>query len=596
MVEGGLSGETYKVSDLIIEVLAQKGVGSIFGVSGGASLHLLHSVVTNSGVELITMHHEQACAMAADGYARSSGNLGVAIATSGPGATNLLTGIAGCYYDSIPTIFITGQVSLNRQKGKTGSRQIGFQETPIIKIVEEVTKYATQVTDPNNVLYELEKCISIALSGRPGPVLLDVPDDVQRMTVDISNLKRYQSDKVIAISEDYASTKLGELKTLIVDSQRPILILGSGINNSGRREIIQNMLGRLELPTLLTWGAFDLLPSDCPWIIGTFGTHGSRLGNIAAHNSDLIISIGSRLDTKATGSPVQDFAPNAKIVMIDVDENELNKFDYFSLKIDLRIRMDIREESFIFLLDTICESYNKSVEWLDKIYTSRVALIETYSGPRSSVVEPNRFLKLLSSSLDNGSQIFVDTGCAIAWTMNSFKIRDRDTRVFHDFNNTAMGWALPALIGCLAKKINGNALAIIGDGSLMMSIQELSTLQSLKTDTCIYILNNGGYSMIKQTQDQWFDGDYFASNSGVDLHFPNLEKISQAFGLNYVLIDSEDSMEEKILLSQNQKGATLCEVIISPDERVTPQVKFGAKIYDMDPKLGREELNKHLIF
>ena len=177
MDEDILSGETYKVSDLIIEVLAQKGVGCIFGISGGASLHLLHSVVTNSNVELITMHHEQACAMAADGYARSSGNLGVAIATSGPGATNLLTGIAGCYYDSIPTIFITGQVSLNRQKGETGSRQIGFQETPIIKIVDEVTKYAIQVADPNDVLYELEKCIYIALSGRPGPVLLDVPDN-----------------------------------------------------------------------------------------------------------------------------------------------------------------------------------------------------------------------------------------------------------------------------------------------------------------------------------------------------------------------------------------------------------------------------------
>lgn len=596
MVEVGLSGETYKISDLIIEVLAQKGVGIIFGISGGASLHLLHSVVTNPKVELVTMHHEQACAMAADGYARSSGNLGVAIATSGPGATNLLTGIAGCFYDSIPTIFITGQVSLNRQKGDTGSRQIGFQETPIIKIVEEVTKYAIQITDPNDVLYELEKCISTALDGRPGPVLLDVPDDIQRMIVNISNLKRYSTDKVKVISENEVSTKLVELKTMLINSQRPVLILGSGVNNSGRREILQNMLSRLELPTLLTWGAFDLMPSDCPWIIGTFGTHGSRIGNFAAHNSDLIISIGSRLDTKATGSPVQDFAPNAKIVMIDVDENELNKFDYFNLEIHLRIRMDIREESFISFVDAISKSYNKKVKWLDKIYASRIALIEKYSEPSTSVVEPNRFLILLSSSLVNGSQIFVDTGCAIAWTMNSFKIRDRETRVFHDFNNTAMGWALPALIGCLSKKTNRNALAIIGDGSLMMSIQELSTLQSLKTDTCIYILNNGGYSMIKQTQDQWFEGDYFASNSGVDLHFPNLEKISQAFGLNYVLINSEDSMEEKILLSQNQKGATLCEVIISPDERVTPQVKFGAKIYDMDPKLGIEELNKHLIF
>jgi acetolactate synthase-1/2/3 large subunit len=596
MDEDILSGETYKVSDLIIEVLAQKGVGCIFGISGGASLHLLHSVVTNSNVELITMHHEQACAMAADGYARSSGNLGVAIATSGPGATNLLTGIAGCYYDSIPTIFITGQVSLNRQKGETGSRQIGFQETPIIKIVDEVTKYAIQVADPNDVLYELEKCIYIALSGRPGPVLLDVPDDIQRMTVEIRNLKRFQPDRVDVISESNASVTLGELKTLINDSQRPILILGSGINNSGRREIIQNMLNRLELPTLLTWGAFDLMPSDHPWIIGTFGTHGSRIGNIAAHNSDLIISIGSRLDTKATGSPVQDFAPNAKIVMVDVDENELNKFDYFNLEIDLRIKMDFRKESFILLVDTICDSYSKKVEWLDKIYASRIALIEEYSEPNSSVIEPNRFLKLLSSSLSQGSQIFVDTGCAIAWTMNSFKIRDRETRIFHDFNNTAMGWALPALIGGLSKKIKRNSIAIIGDGSLMMSIQELSTLQSLKTDSCIYILNNGGYSMIKQTQDQWFDGDYFASNSGVDLHFPNLQKISQAFGLNYILIDSEDSMEEKILLSQNQKGATLCEVIISPDERVNPQVKFGSKIYDMDPKLGKEELSKHLIF
>jgi acetolactate synthase-1/2/3 large subunit len=580
-----------KVSDVVMQAISDAGVNTVFGIAGGASLHLLDSVISNSKLTLVTTHHEQAAAMAADSYSRVSGNLGVAIATSGPGATNLITGIAGCYYDSIPVVFITGQVSTTRQRGLTGSRQIGFQETPISKMVEPIVKFATQVNDPRKVREEIERCIYLAQEGRPGPVLIDIPDDIQRMYVMEGDLTQFYPPSDSRLKTSLPLSTLGEL---VRQSKRPIVVCGAGINLANRRDEVIEFLSFLRWPVLLTWGISDLLGEDFPWRVGTFGTHGSRIGNLTAQNADLIISIGARLDTKATGSPVSEFAQGAKIVMFDVDISELEKFSSFGKEIDLQICLDLRDKAFLSSLKLIMDNSPNTVEWVEFVDKSKKNLRESRSDLRPAVVEPYRFIETLSKCLPFKSRIFIDTGCAIAWAMEAWENKNGH-RLYHDFNNTAMGWALPALIGSLAENASVPSFAIIGDGSLMMSLQELATLKSLPNNSCIFLLNNSGYSMIKQTQDQWFDGDYFASDADSNMIFPNFSLLAAAFDLNYALIDTENGLDSQIKKILSNLGPTLCEVTISPSERVVPIVKFGSKIYEMEPPLMNQNIQDFLL-
>ena len=594
MNSSGQKPSSLKVSDVIMQAIADAGVGTIFGIAGGASLHLLNSVVTHPKLTLVTTHHEQAAAMAADSYSRVSGNLGVAIATSGPGATNLLTGISGCFYDSIPTVFITGQVSTTRQSGSTGTRQIGFQETPIVQMVQAITKYSVQITDPCSIKEEIEKCIYFAREGRPGPTLIDIPDDIQRMMVSQANLSKFIAPVNASDASGLGIDTSVALAQLVRESKRPIFICGSGIHLAGIDETMRVFLESVGWPTLLTWGAADLLDKNSSVRVGTFGTHGTRLGNFTVQNADLIISIGSRLDTKATGSPVTTFAPGAKIVMFDVDNTELEKFSNFGKSLDLKICLNLRNETFIEALTVIKNNALVPTEWHKFIRNSEDTLHEERSAVRKGVVEPYRFIGALAESVPAPSRVFIDTGCAIAWTMQSWKTK-ANTRLFHDFNNTAMGWALPAVIGSLAEDAIIPTFAVIGDGSFMMSMQELATLNSLPGNVCIFLINNSGYSMIKQTQDQWFDGIYFASNAGEKMYFPNFAKIADSFGLNYEIIDSESTMNSVIRKCLTNGGSTLCEVIISSNERVVPQVKFGRPIQDMDPPLSEERMARYQL-
>jgi len=583
-----------KVSDVLMQVIADAGVSAVFGIAGGASLHLLNSVVTHPKLTLITTHHEQAAAMAADSYSRVSGNLGVAVATSGPGATNLITGISGCFYDSIPTVFITGQVSTTRQSGTTGTRQIGFQETPIVQMVQAITKYAVQITDPRSIKEEIERCIHIARDGRPGPTLIDIPDDIQRMMVSEADLSQFttptRAPELSTLGID-ASVSLAQL---VREASRPVFICGWGIHLAGREEAMSLFLERVGWPTLLTWGAADLLDNNSVVRVGTFGTHGTRLGNFTVQNADLIVSIGSRMDTKATGSPVTTFAPGAKIVMFDVDNTELEKFSNFGKSLDLKICLNLRDDSFMEALAIIEKNAVTPTVWLDFIRNSEVSLCEQRSEVTSGVVEPYRFIDALAEAIPASSRVFIDTGCAIAWAMQNWKVKE-NSRLFHDFNNTAMGWALPASIGSLAEDASIQTFAVIGDGSFMMSIQELATLNSISGTVCIFLINNSGYSMIKQTQDQWFDGAYFASNAGENMHFPNFAMLAESFGLNYEVVDSESTMNATISKCISNQGSTLCEVIISSNERVVPQVRFGRPIQDMDPPFSEEMMARYQL-
>jgi acetolactate synthase-1/2/3 large subunit len=569
-----------KISDIVAACIEDFGVTTVFGVSGGASLHLLNSVVENSNLRLVTMQHEQGVAMAVDGYARTSGNLGVGITTSGPGATNLITGMAGCYYDSIPCLFITGQVSTSRQTLGTGVRQTGFQETPITDIVKSITKYAVKISHPDEVEREMYKCFEIAKSGRPGPVLIDIPDDIQRMMSGNSSQKSTSHMPIENLQSDLLPD-WNRLKSLLVSATNPVFVLGWGVHLAHQEKEILDLLDFVRIPTLLTWGAKDVVPHDRDYLCGTFGTHGERFANLVIQESDLIVSIGSRLDLKSTGSPINLFAPNAKKIMIDIDNFEIEKFSSGDLTIDMSLNCDLRGETFRQILNLFRSTSFSFTKWYSKIDSIRTSLPAEVRPSNPSFVDPYDFMNVLSELTPINSRVFVDTGCAIAWTMQTWSVKPSQ-RIFHDFNHTAMGWSLPAAIGSIYQDTSMNTICIIGDGSLMMTLNELSSLIHANKKISVFILNNGGYSMIKQTQDQWFDSNYFASDAGKDLTFPNFKLIAEAFNLNYLKITNDAdsySIIDSVLCSTE---TILCEVFIDPKARVVPQVKFGNSISVME--------------
>ena len=596
-LEGMAMTKRFKVTDYIAEKLSQEGVEVVFGVSGGAALHLLHSVKIKSGIKLITTHHEQAAAMAADSVARITNKIGVAVATSGPGATNLITGIAGCFYDSVPVVFITGQVSTTRLSGDSGVRQLGFQETPIVKMVEQITKYATQIQKPEEIILELDKCIKIALSGRKGPTLIDIPDDIQRMEVEVpdkTSLAILQKKPMFSLPK-IKDSDWSTLFKLINEAQRPIVVVGWGVHLAKKEEEVRKFLEKLKWPVVLTWGAADLLDSEKSYRVGTFGTHGVRAANFAVQNADLVLSIGSRLDTKSTGSPAKSFAREAKKIMIDIDEKEMNKFNKLELDINLSLVIDIAGDEFSVLLRNVEEAANPiSQYWSSKVSSYKSELSRQPLQQDLANIDPYEFVKVISDVCESNTRIILDTGCTVAWVLQDWVFKTQQ-RIFHDFNNTAMGWALPAAIGSISIKDEYKTIAIIGDGSFMMSIQELSTLKATGETLKIFLLNNSGYAMIKQTQDQWFSSDYFASAANSEMIFPNFKSICEAFGLKYKRIEKQKDLIKGISKVMHEEDSTLCEIIISEDARVNPQVKFGSPIEGMDPPINSELFKSLMI-
>ena len=581
-----------KLANYVAQFLAKQGIRHVFAISGGSSLRLIHGLAETPGIDFICPQHEQAGAMAADGYSRAAG-LGAAVATSGPGATNLMTGVGCAYYDSVPVIFITGQVATFRMRGETGVRQIGFQETATIDIYKPITKYAALITDPAKIRYQLEKACYLAKSGRPGPVLLDIPDNIQREKIDPELLEPFVPPPPVK-NPDKLDKQIKRCLDFIRAAQRPVVILGWGIRLAKAEKEAKEFVNKLGFPVVPTWGMADWLPAGQPLLVGTFGTHGTRYANFAVQNSDLILSVGSRLDTKATGSPHNTFARGAKKIVIDIDPAELNKFKKFGLKIDLTIKGDARE--FFKEINKKLPRLKKRIRpWLKQIaYWKKkypICLSKYYQEPG---VNPYVFVKELSQRCRQGEKIVVDTGCAIAWMMQGFEFK-KNQRLYHDWNNTAMGWALPASIGVSLALNKRPIICVTGDGALQMNIQELITVIKHRLPIKIFLINNHGHSMIQQTQDQWYGSKYLASSIAGGLAFPDFIKIAKAYGFKSFNIRKNKELAGKIKRIIEAPGPIFCNVEIKPEHRVIPQVKFGRPNEDSDPLLKREEFLKNMI-
>src|SRR3989344_2834463 len=443
-----------KLSDFVAEFVAKISNKHVFLITGGAIAHVIDSIgkkMDEGKLEYICVQHEQAGAMAAEAYSRLNSGLGVMLVTSGPGATNLITGICGCWFDSIPALFISGQVNTieSVEAASANPRQVGFQESDIVSIVKSITKFAVKVTDPNKIRYVLEQAVFMARSGRPGPVLIDIPIDLQAADIDVEQLKGFEpSNEESVIQTDSRAeieNNIQRLIKLIETVKRPIIILGSGVRIAGVEKEITQLVERLGFPFVVSWGAFDVLPHNHPQFAGHLGVYGSRGANFSVQNSDLIISLGSRLDTRQTGSNVNAFARAAKKVMGDIDRNEIMKGR--GLSIDVGICADLK--TFIPIFNDLYENYKAHdvSSWFERVMSWKEkypSVLPEYF--MQDMLNPYAFLKTLSDITPEGEIIIVDEGGNLVWTMQSWDIK-KNQRLISTFGNSPMGYALPAAIG-----------------------------------------------------------------------------------------------------------------------------------------------------
>ena len=586
-----------KLSDYVADFLAKQGIRHVFVVTGGAALHLIDSVARHPDIEYVSPLHEQAAAMAADAYARVTGNMGAAIVTTGPGVTNLMTGVSCLYYDSLPSIFIAGEVSTFRlSKNAPGVRQLGFQEAPHLELMKPITKYATLVEDPTRIRYELEKAMNIARGGRPGPVFVDIPDDVQRMEVNPDGLEPFVPLQEAPKDMAKLGAQIDEALALLAKAKRPVLVLGAAIKIAKVEALAKAFAEKLDIPIGLTWAMMDMFPGDHPGNIGGFGISATRRGNFAVANADLIFSIGSRLDTHATGSPINTFAREAKKIVVDIDSSELAKFPKAGMRIDVPICADVRD--FFAVLETkldaiavqdISEWRAKILEWRRKYPSCLPEFRE-----QKKYVNPYFFLEVLAQETRAEDIIIPDCGGNLLQTFQGYRVK-AGQKVFSAFNNSPMGYSLAASIGACFANDKKSVICIIGDGGLQVNIQELGTVAHHKLPIKIFLFNNHGYGIVQQTQDDWLESRYYATKPETGVPDPDYVKIAEAYGIKAITIRNHDELRERIQETLGSDGPVLCNLEISPNQRLFPMLKYGRPIEDPNPLLPREEFLKEMI-
>ena len=574
-----------KISDYIIEFLLSKNINKTFGYIGGAIAHIYHSIDKYKEMEIINCIHEQGAGFAAEGYARITGKSGVAFATSGPGATNLITPIGSCYFDSVPTMFITGQVNTYEYKYDKPVRQIGFQETDIVSIIKPIVKYAVMVDKVEDIRYELEKAYYLSQEGRKGPVLVDIPMNIQRTEVDISSLKSFFDSNEYFELENNKKEKnnVDEVINLLKESKRPIVLIGGGVRLSNANVELLNYVEKYSIPVVYSLMGKDAISEDYKYNLGLIGSYGNRYGNLALANSDLILVLGSRLDTRQTGTSLDTFAREAKIIQVDVDKNELGS----KIKIDIEINSDVKD--FIATLNKY-EINIDTTEWLKKLKEYKNKFSSTV-GIDNNLKIPNYVVSIISKYLQD-EDICVDVGQHQMWTAQSLNIKATQ-RVLFSGGMGAMGFALPASIGaCIGS--NKRTVVIAGDGGIQMNIQELEVINRRKLPIKIFVLNNKNLGMVRQFQELYFDKKYLGTID--DYSVPNLVDIAKAYAIKARKIDdiSKLEIELKDIFSSNEPELINIELPIEMTT-VEPKLIVNKPIEDMHPFISKDELSSLMI-
>ena len=577
------------LSDYVLDFLVKKRVKKVFLITGGAISFMVDAFSRNKKIRYISVGHEQGAAMMADAYSRLGPNYSCTMVTSGPGATNLLTGIACSYFDSIPALHICGQVNTYEQQSSNKStlnvRQVGFQETDIVSISKPITKFSYKLRDPKEIRYILEKSHHIATSGRPGPVLIDIPMDLQRCKINPTKLKSFKFKKQ---KKSKINSKINYVINNIKKSKKPVIILGGGVKCAGAENNLNKFLQKLNIPVVTTWSGVDLIDHTQDKYIGNIGVYGSRAANFVIQNSDLFLSLGSRLDTRVTGGVPKNFARKAKKIMVDIDKNELNKKR--GLKIDYKIHENVK--IFLEKISSIINSKISKKDWLIKCkeWKKKYPTVDKKYYDEKKNVNPYVFIEVLSKKLSKTDTIIADDGGHLTWTLQAFKVK-YGQKLFSAFGNSPMGYSLPASVGASIVKNNSRIFCIDGDGSIQINLQELHTIDKFKLPIKIFVLNNNGYGIIKQFQELYLGKRFEASGKGVSN--PNFEKISKAFNINYNVIKNHNDFI-KLDNIINSKNAEFVEVMLKSDQKIIPKLQFGNPIEDMSPLLPRKEFLENM--
>lgn len=590
-----------KLSDYITKFFEDKNVEDIFMLTGGGCMHLVNSFGSSKKIKYWCTHHEQSAAIAAETYSKIKNDLCVVLVTSGPGATNTITGLLDCYQDSIPVIFISGQTKVKQtvlNSNIKNLRQFGNQEVNIIPIVNSITKYAVEIQDATEIKYHLERAVFEAKNGRPGPVWLSVPLDIQATLIDEKNLKGFNNDyQEIKVEPDI--DEIEYILTELKNAKRPVIIAGHGISISNSKDLLDKFCADYKIPIVTTMMGIDNLEEEHICNIGRIGTKGTRAGNFAMQNADLIISLGSRLSVVSIGHEYNLFAREAKVIVVDIDEYEHLKK---TIKIDKIINCDVKK-----ILQEL-QKYDIKIEfnqWLNKCneWKQKYPVVLKEYNDDTNGINSYKFIDIINKYTKNNMHIVVDVGTPFYVVAQSIAMK-KNQRYITAGGTGTMGFTIPASIGVAVSSPNDTVIGITGDGSFMQNMQELQVLKHHNFNVKIFIINNNGYYLINQTQKKYFNGNFVGESEVSGISFPNFEKIAYAFDIKYYMLETIKQCEEKLNSILLEKGPTIIEVIVDKNMEIMPlnasEIKedgtmISKPLEDMYPFLDREIFKKEMI-
>ncbi len=576
-------------------------------ITGGGAMHLNDSFGKRQDVlEIIFNHHEQACAIGAEGYSRTTGKLGVVNVTTGPGGLNALTGVMGQWTDSIPVLYLSGQVKFETTSASCPNvplRQLGDQEVDIISVVKPLTKYAMSLQRAQDVKKVLQEAIYLATHGRPGPVWIDIPINIQGALIDEATLDVYVPPKVDKCAEQkYFLESITKVEYLLSQAQRPLIIAGHGIRLANALAAFKTLLDTYALPVVTTFNGFDLLPSDHPQFIGRIGTVGNRSGNFALQNADFVLSLGSRNNIRQISYNWSNFARSAKKIVVDIDAAELNKP---TITPDVAIQADVN----LFLqalnarsIPAVLPAWSEWLSWCLERKSRFLVILDEYKQVKDGV-QPYWFMQVLTETMQEGAICIAGNGSACVTLFQAGVVKNHQ-RMFWNSGCASMGYDLPAAIGAAFGNKGKDVICLAGDGSLQMNIQELATMAHHCLPIKLFYLNNDGYVSIKQTQDNFFAGRRIGVDGKTGVGFPDIIKLAQAYGLPTYKIENQESLSNSISHVLQTPGPIVCEVKLISDYIFSPKLSSEKKpdgtliskpLEDMFPFLDRKEFLSNMI-
>lgn len=607
-----------KLSDYVLRFVADQGVKHVFLVVGGGAMHLNNSLAHEKRLIPVCNLHEQASAVAAENYSKATNHLGVCLVTTGPGATNAITGVAGAWLDSTPTLYISGQVkrpdrAFDQNNKPLGMRQVGVQEVDIVSMVSPITKYALTVLEPSEIRYHLEKAIYLASTGRPGPVWIDIPLDVQASPIDDpANLRAFDPEELALssaaqIGPEDLKAEVDRIIGALNQSERPMLLIGNGVRLSRAEADLESLKRELDIPAEVTWLAIDLIADDDPLYVGRPGTIAQRGANFAIQNCDFLLSIGARLDRVVTGYSPEGFARAARKAMVDIDPTELRKMGG-------TVHFPVCADAGEFMREMLAQASKiekkARTAWKQRCadWRTRYPLVlPQHTGPDSRVSVYN-FAEVMSGILDEGDFcISGSSGTGIELFLLAFRTK-RKQRIFHTTALGAMGFGIPAAVGAgivgMADGARRNIVCVDGDGGFQFNIQELETIKRLKLPVKFFVLNNEGYGSIRASQTAFFGGCSIGCDPTTGQTLPDVRRVAEAYGISTAAITDQSNLAADIRRILAMPDPVVCDVHIVLDEVRQPRLSsvqradgsFVSKpLEDLWPFLDREEFKANML-